>query len=425
MVRLYKYAVWMFVLVLFGCSSSKTNIKLENKLDVDREDAPLVMTRAEVEGIIGKASSSEMIPVVYLKEEAIPSQVDDLDKDGAWDELAFLYSFKAKEVVDFSIRYVERSQVPAFKQRTNVRLGVGNKKDGFKGVDHAFSPKGFKGKPLRYQSESVAWENDKMAFRNYFDIRNAKDLFGKLTDKMILDEVGAKGNYHHLNDWGMDVLHVGASLGSGGLALCQNDSLYRLGSTDVFEFTLVSKGPVRSIFDLDYKGWHVENRDLEAKERVTIWAGHYWFKSDVEVVNAEEGSSLAVGIVTSYLKKPTRLENTSSFVIGSTLDKQSENKDCLGMGVMIPKIDFITSGNAPTAKVYPLGSPEFAKNRYRKAVTETFYLTQKLSAKPSTHYFFAVWEEENAKWANHDEFEAMMKSEASRISNPIVITKKQ
>ncbi|QZT36753.1 DUF4861 domain-containing protein [Halosquirtibacter xylanolyticus] len=422
MVRLYKYAVWMFVLVLFGCSSSKTNIKLENNLDVERADEPVVIGRAEVEKIAGVAASDDMVPSVLLNGKALPSQVDDLDHDGKWDEFAFLYSFKPKEQVTLTIKYVKSSEMPVFKQRTNVRLGVGNKKEGFKGVDHAFSPKGFQGKPLRYQSESVAWENDKMAFRNYFDIRNAKDLFGKLTEDMILDNVGAKGNYHQLNDWGMDVLHVGASLGSGGLALCQNDSLYRLGSTDVFEFTLVSKGPVRSIFDLDYKGWHVENKDLEAKERVTIWGGHYWFKSDVTVKGANPESTLAVGIVTSYLKTPTSLEKMGHFVMGSTLDKQSENKDNLGMGILIPTKEFVKSANAPEATVYPLGSPEFAKNRYRKAVTETFYLTQKLSSQPSTHYFFAVWEEENKKWASHDTFKEMMKAESERIAHPIAIT---
>ncbi|MCT4673485.1 MAG: DUF4861 domain-containing protein [Prolixibacteraceae bacterium] len=422
MVRLYKYSVWMFLLVLFGCSSSKTNVKLENKLDVDRADEPVVISRAEVEKLVGVSDKDNMVPCVYLNQEILPSQVDDLDHDGKWDEFAFLYSFKSKENVALTIKYIDKSQLPSFKQRTNVRLGVGNRKDGFKGVDHAFSPKGFKGKPLRYQSESVAWENDKMAFRNYFDIRNAKDLFGKLTDKMILDEVGAKGNYHKLNDWGMDVLHVGASLGAGGLALCQNDSLYRLGSTDVFEFTLVSKGPVRSIFDLDYKGWKVEGKDLEAKERITIWGGHYWFKSDVTIKGADASSTLAVGIVTSYLKKPTSMVMLDHFAMGSTLDKQSENKDCLGMGILVPAKEFVSSANAPKAKVYPLGSPEFAKNRYRKAVTETFYLTQKLDSKPVTHYFFSVWEKENAKWASHDEFKAMMTVEADRLSNPIAIT---
>ncbi len=70
------------------------------------------------------------------------------------------------------------------------------------------------------QAESVSWENDKIGFRNYFDCRNVKDLFGKLKPDMIIDKIGTpeSPSYHELSDWGMDVLHCGSSLGSGGLA---------------------------------------------------------------------------------------------------------------------------------------------------------------------------------------------------------------
>jgi hypothetical protein len=72
----------------------------------------------------------------------------------------------------------------------------------------------------------VNWENDKIGFRNYFDCRNVKDLFGKRMPEMIIDKIHTPelGDYHKLADWGMDVLHCGSSLGSGGIALLKDDS---------------------------------------------------------------------------------------------------------------------------------------------------------------------------------------------------------
>ena len=130
------------------------------------------------------------------------------------------------------------------------------------------------------QGESVNWENDKIGFRNYFDCRNVKDLFGKRMPRMIADIIHTPelGDYHTLADWGMDVLHCGSSLGSGGIALLKNDSLFRLGSTEVYEYHKVVEGPVRSVFMLRYEGWDVDGEMLAAVERISIYPGKYWFE---------------------------------------------------------------------------------------------------------------------------------------------------
>ena len=78
-------------------------------------------------------------------------------------------------------------------------------------------------------------ENDKVGFRLYLDGRNAKDIYGKRTSELVLKDIGLDesgtpvDNYHVLRDWGRDILQVGNSLGAGGLALFENDSLHRLG----------------------------------------------------------------------------------------------------------------------------------------------------------------------------------------------------
>jgi hypothetical protein len=56
----------------------------------------------------------------------------------------------------------------------------------------------------------------------------------------------------------MDILHCGSSLGAGGLALVEADSLFRLGSVSSYIYKKITEGPVRTIFLL-CGGWKTKN----------------------------------------------------------------------------------------------------------------------------------------------------------------------
>jgi hypothetical protein len=402
-------------------SCTTPSLELKNELLVNRKDATVIVSRENVKKIVGEIPNDKIPVVLGANGKYIPSQVDDLNRDGEWDELAFVCDFDLNETKSLNVKLVSRDEMPEFVQRTNVRLGEGNKEDGFKGVDQAVSPKGYTGVPFKYQAESVSWENDIMGFRNYFDCRNAKDLFGKLNSDMVMDKIGTKesGSYHDLSDWGMDVLHVGPSLGAGGLAMFHKDSLYRLGSVDRFEFQVVSRGPVRSVFDLKLSGWNVDGKVLNATERISIWAGKYWFQSDVSIEGIEGEAELTIGIVTSYLKeeKPFEFVANKTYTGVATHDKQSMNDDFLGLGILVKSAEKIRTGDAPL-----LPEAVVKGSRWNQPVGETHFVTQKVSNKKvATHYFFAAWEKENASWAKKDNFKKLMKEQAEELSSPIVV----
>ena len=417
----YSFVVAVMATVLSACSSS-TTIELKNEMAQARKDAPVVLTRAEIKKLVGEIPTAKL-PVVSDKAgNVIPSQVDDLDQDGSWDELALVCDFTAKEVKELKVNFVDADKAPKFTTRTNVHLGLGNKETGFKATDHALSPEGFVGIPMAYQSESVAWENDVMGFRDYFDCRNAKDLFGKLIPDMLMDKIGTheSGSYHILSSWGMDVLHVGPSLGSGGLALFHNDSLYRLGSVEKFEYQLVTKGPVRSVFDLKYKGWKVDGKKLSAQERITIWPGKYWFQSDVSVTGLDKNDELVIGIVTSHLtdNKPFSFLANKDFEAVATHGVQSLNDDNLGMGILLPANSKVRTGDAPV-----LSEDIISGSRYNQPVGQTHFVSQKISDNTSVrHYFFAAWELANKKWADQENFKNMMKTQSEELSSPVTVT---
>ena len=406
-----------------GCTS-KNQLVVTNPLAIDRADETLVISRADMEAKFG-ATPDGLVPVLKLNGVAIPSQADDMDKNGQWDELAFCLNFKASETVTLEVENVPAEQYPQFEKRTNLRLGIAQPDHSYLEVDQYFAPSCTDSFKIIAQGESVSWENDKMGFRNYFDCRNVKDLFGKLKPGFIIDKIHTPEipDYHTLSDWGMDVLHCGSSTGSGGLALLENDSLYRLGSTDIFEYQKVVEGPVRSVFDLKYSGWHVAGQNLTAVERIAIYPGKYWFQSDVTVSGFTGQKQIVTGIVTSQLKnEPVDFDANSAYRSIATLDKQSLNNDELGMAVLMKKDEVTKVARATDIDFFSLGYKTVEEKKFSIVISQMYYAAQGIQAdKPARHYFFAVWGLENEKWKSMDNFKAYIASEAEMLSNPIRI----
>lgn len=397
---------------------------MRNLMDIDRTDETIIVKKADLERKLGHIEPGT---AVILKRDGVlvPSQVDDMDGDGEWDELVVNTSFKASEEVTFDVEFVPVDDYPEFEKRTNVRLGIVQEDHSFKEVDYYEAPKGLDGFPTIAQGESVNWENDKMGFRNYFDCRNVKDLFGKLQPGLIIDKIHTPemGDYHELADWGMDVLHCGNSLGAGGLAILENDSLFRLGSTDVYEYQKVVEGPLRSVFDLKYKGWDVNGEKLDAVERISIFPGKYWFQSDVTVSGFTGKKQLATGIVTSLLKnEPYAFDAGENYKAIATLDIQSLNNDELGMAVIVPKKELGVIDRTTDINFFEKGYKTVPPKNFSHVISETYYITQKIeNGKPARHYFFAVWGLEDPRWKDMENFESYIDEEANKIINPVVV----
>lgn len=406
--------------ICFSCQN-QPGFSFENPLNTDRSDEALVLTRDQIASVLSVKDG--FLPVAKSSDgQYIPCQVDDLDADGNWDELVVVCDFQAGETKRIEINQVEANNYPDFEKRTNLRLGIRQKDGSFKEVDSYKALPCDDGFEVIAQAESVSWENDKMAFRNYFDCRNVKDLFGKLKPEMVMDRIQTPemGSYHELSDWGMDVLHCGSSLGSGGIALLKNDSLFRLGSTAVYEYQKITEGPVRSVFELRYKGWEVDGDDLQAVERITIYPGKYWFQSDVTVTGCSEGSEIVTGIVTSLLKRDPFQFQAADFQCIGTHDVQSLNDDELGMAVMVPLNEAGKIGRASDTNFFKLGYQTVVEKGFSNIISETYYIGQKCkSGQPAQHYFFAVWGLEKEQWKSEEGFRKYIAGEAEKMSAPI------
>lgn len=373
----------------------------------EEESRELLLTNTASFALKDKAVSIQRTAIPDLPEEGayplirtlegdtIPSQLDDLDGDGKWDELFFVADLPAGAAQSLTLQWV--GSKPEYTPRTSVRFGKRSGAD--EPVQPAVSdtlyagglPKSIGYQP--YQTDGPSWENDKIGFRHYLDGRNIKDIFGKKVAYMSPENVGltAEGavedNYHVMRDWGRDILAAGNSVGLGGIAMMAGDSLARLGVTvddsvnnvESTVFRILSEGPVRSVIDFSYHNWQVRERGYNVRETVSIWPGMYAYRNSVSVSGLQGDEQLLVGLVNSNTDHPVKeIRTFDNWVVLLTHDRQTYEKEWwLGMALILPK------------DVYEgyLEAPQSGK------LSNTFLAKLKIkNGQPVNYYAAAGWE---------------------------------
>lgn len=80
------------------------------------------------------------------------------------------------------------------------------------------------------------------------------DVFGKKTPGPVLQKVGRGDDYHAMSDWGMDILKVGNSLGSGGLGVYENGTMRMVGPAQNLSIKVLNENPDTASFAVTHEG---------------------------------------------------------------------------------------------------------------------------------------------------------------------------
>ncbi|MEL7119237.1 MAG: DUF4861 domain-containing protein [Bacteroidota bacterium] len=392
------------VLALFGFLSACQEeflLSIQNPSDTALEGKIITLSSNAFEG--GKSGE---YPILIKDGQTLATQIVDTNKDGNWDELIALMDLEANEEINLTYEWIPTAEYPEFKKRTNVYLGYSEARNNeFTAVSKHDQPAEHKPMdyPLRYQSEGPVWESDIIAFRSYFDARNGKDIFGKAKPDIRAEKIGYNEDYHTLQEWGMDVLKVGTSLGAGALALMKNDSIYRLGVTETSSFEILENGPLMTSFKLTYTGWDIAGQKYGLEEIISIYAGKRWYESKVKLTGASPTDTLVSGIVT--LKSPNvKALKSDGYSILYTHGKQGENNDYLGMSFFSESQNIIGYGDAPTQGEGVTST----KLAYLKPVKNEYHF-----------YFLSGWEGEDIEFKKQDYFEEAILKEVKSLSTLI------
>lgn len=404
-------------LLLLSCNLSKLDdeITVVNPTDKNRADEAITISIEKLATLITSVDEGLFPLLKDANGEIIPSQIDDLDKDGKWDEMFFLIDLKASEIKVINVSFIEKNDVPAFTVRSNVRFADMTPEhvelDGAERLKSTDSPNSQK----YFTMEGPAWENDKVAFRNYYDARSGFDIFGKKTSKMVLDKVGlTPHSYHVPADWGMDVLKVGNSLGAGAIAIKKDGKLYTFADAKskepIFEsgtVAILADGPLRSIVQMKFNNWDVAGDKYNLTHEVSIWGGTQFYRSKITVSGLKGGESLITGIVNIDSDSLIFMEPNDKFVFLATHDNQAFDGEKLGMGILINKSNFIAHIEAPEKG---------------KGIVTTYMAEIKLeNEKPVGFCFYSGWEFQDEKFNEADYFVDLIKNDAQKFANKVVL----
>ena len=389
----------LVIAALQSCQQGKT-YEISNPGSEDVIDLAVVVNRSELNQYLTDTTTNSQVLVRDETSEWLSSQCDDVNGDGSWDELAFLCDLEAGE--NKKLVFETSAAKPDFPIRTNIRFGRMAKPFEEVTGDIRMKTNDTKFTAPVYQMEGPAWENDQIAFRNYYDARNGMDIFGKKSADMVLDSVGVNGrDYHTLADWGMDILKVGNSLGAGAIAIGIGDSLYRVGPCEEGRYRLISEGPVRAILELTYRNVPAGERMYNITHHVSIYAGDRFYRSKVWVSNLQGDEELVTGIVNLH-EVPAETFDEGAIKVMASLGNQGFNGEVLGMGVLLSARQFKRFWEAPFT-----GS----------GIVNTHLVSLVLSNdKPSEYSFLAAWELQDEQVKENEYFMNILKSAAKKLA---------
>ena len=174
-----------YITIILSCFFATTmaeetfNVSIKNTAALAKADVPVVLKLKEY----ATETSNVKSAMVTINGAEVPCQLDDIDRDGIYDELCFLTDLKKHEKRLFTVTLYDDGKPREYAPRTYSELLLRNPKVKIKNkhniylkemtVDRGVDP---------YQSvhhHGIAFESELVAFRIYFDHRQTVDAYGK------------------------------------------------------------------------------------------------------------------------------------------------------------------------------------------------------------------------------------------------------
>jgi hypothetical protein len=255
-----------------------------------------------------------------------------------------------------------------------------------------------------YQMEGPGIENDKVAFRAFFDYRNGKDVYGKIVDTTVLEKVGVGASWHQMQYWGKDILKVGNSLGAGALAVMEDNRIYPLADADTSTFQVLYEGPLQAAFKLDFKNWDVVHSKKNGSETISITKGNFFYRNDISVALTNTQYLLS-GIANFGIAQVVYRKHNAYLSSVSTYGKQADGTSTnLGLAIMFRTDEYAENKTSDTTTAIPNTSYVALKPTEKKPIC-----------------FFACWQQTDPRFATQTGFENYLQETADKLANPIQI----
>ena len=280
------------VLLIAGSWSAALaqTIKVEvmNPSGADRKDVPVVIDLHKV--LKEKASqviSAEVTTPSFIgRAGGESSQLDDLDGDLIYDELAFVADIPAHSTRSFRVECSATLSPRKYQPRTAAFMKVWDRKYRYPYIN-SIEYQGCNEPLATYDAiygHGAQWESELVGFRVYMDHRQSIDIYGKPTPQLVLDKTNFYSTREDIaNGLGCDILFAGPSVGAGSFRGFIDGQPTYVDSVEARGQRVIASGPVRAIVEVWDKNWWYNNKTLQMRQRYTIYAGHRDVQVDVQL----------------------------------------------------------------------------------------------------------------------------------------------
>ncbi len=357
--------------------ASHLTIEIANPTALALDNHPVALDVAAVKAVLPDFDPARFA-VFDPSGRFLPSQVDDTDKNGTPDRIVVIVSLPPSSTTRLAAgRPVADWTAPAAAPKTYARL--------------AWEP----------QNANIGWESTLATFRLYY---GQMEAFGKLQDTLILSRFPA--DYHGIQPWGMDIIHLGDAAGLGALGLWSGDSFARAfnpaGKGDIkIDRVVAATGPIRALARVKLDGIKAANGEFGILLEGSAFADNVASRQEVTVLPA---AGTAAGPL-SYGPGIQKLPGEGWFIdekkgYAGTWGTGAEGAGDIGLGVVFPPADFLGVLDQPL---------------------ERFIRLKTTAGKPSVHWLYMGWHRgiEVARAANGAEWKSKVAALAERLLAPI------
>lgn len=195
--------------------------------------------------------------------------------------------------------------------------------------------------PERY--DDYAWENNRVAYRLYGPaletspeklITPGIDVWVKCSEKLVIDEWYAKGDYHHNYGDGMDCYKVGVTLGGGASLPVKNGEFWPMGHNYLTQQTL-DNGPIRTTVRLTYAPFNVDGTAVSLTKTISLDADSRFNRMENIYEGLFEEMPVAAGFVRHDVKETRTGEGWLAMVEPASDSKQPEEDGDIYQGIVL------------------------------------------------------------------------------------------
>lgn len=353
----------------------KIEVIVENPWNAEKVDEPVVIDLSSLgAGFTVKSAT------VFDGTNEIPSQLDDMNGDTRADELAFVINLPASGKKTLNVTLSSLKSDKTYPARVYAEMLFRTSKKNKYAKGYAIYADGASDTYNVQHHHGAAFESELVAYRIYFNEKQTTDLYGKFHKGLELEESQFYPTDEQLKrGFGDDVIKVNSSCGAGTLRGWDGTQSTLIKPVAVRGQRILASGPVRTIVDVEVKGWQYQNKELNMINRYTLYAGHRDAQVDVLFDAPLDKEVFCTGV--QNITGHADMFSDHNGLVASwgtdwpVNDTVKYKKETVGLATYIPKKYVVKETSDKENFLYTISAPGKSSFRYYTSFTsckETF-----------------------------------------------------